>query len=85
MAKKDSAHKRHKQSQRNRLRNRIMKSVIKSKTKKVLADGQEAEKEFRELTSLLDKAARKRVLHPNTASRRKSRLAKALNKKKSAE
>jgi len=30
--------------------------------------------------SLLDKAAKKRIIHPNTANRKKSRLAKRLLK-----
>jgi small subunit ribosomal protein S20 len=73
-----SAMKRVRQAEKRRLRNRALKSKIKTYTKKLLAA--ETPEERRELLnllySLLDKAARKRVLHPNTAARRKSRLAR---------
>lgn len=38
----------------------------------------------REASSALDKAAKKGVIHPNNAARRKSRLAKELNKAQKA-
>ena len=40
----------------------------------------EAKKLFQKVSSLLDKAAKKRVIHSNTANRNKSRLAKRLLK-----
>jgi small subunit ribosomal protein S20 len=40
----------------------------------------EAAAAYRDLTSALDKAAKVQVIHPNTASRKKSRLAAHLKK-----
>jgi small subunit ribosomal protein S20 len=74
-----SAKKRLKQSQKRRLRNRIAKKIIKTYGKRTLtaaAEGktEQAEKDFRFTISKIDKAGVRRVLHPNTAARRKSRL-----------
>lgn len=57
--------------------------------KKVLStveggDSAVAEAQLRAAASALQKAGRKRVLHPNTAARRVSRLARAVHKSKSA-
>ncbi len=65
-------------------RNKAIKSGIKTATKKVLAAVESADKELaaKELlnaTSVIDKAAKKGVLHKNTASRKVSRLANAVN------
>ena len=43
-----------------------------------------AEAPLRVAASALQKAGRKRVLHPNTAARRVARLARALHKNKTA-
>jgi small subunit ribosomal protein S20 len=43
---------------------------------------EEAAKAFKEAEKLLDKAARKNYVHPKTAARKKSRMARALNKAK---
>jgi small subunit ribosomal protein S20 len=78
-----SVKKRHKQSVKANLANRAIKSTIKSKTK-ALAEAEgvpEGAKKLTELTSLLDKAVKRNILHKKTASRKKSRLAKILNKK----
>ncbi len=74
-----SAIKRLKQSQKRRLRNRIAKKVIKTYSKRALeaaAAGEfdKAEADYRFAIAKLDKAGIRRVLHPNTADRRKSRL-----------
>ncbi|MCF6191553.1 MAG: 30S ribosomal protein S20 [Candidatus Hydrothermae bacterium] len=73
-----SAMKRVRQAEKRRLRNRALKTRIKTYTKKLLAaqSPEERQELLNLLYSLLDKAARKRVLHPNTAARRKSRLAR---------
>lgn len=76
-----SAIKRLKQSQKRRLHNRIAKKLIKTYSKRALtaaAAGQaeQAEKDYRTAVKKIDKAGARRVLHPNTAARRKSRLAK---------
>ncbi len=73
--------KRHRQSERRRLRNRIVKSSLKSLTKKLHLSitGQDVESAKSALTGVikaLDKAASKGVIHKNTASRRVSRLTK---------
>ena len=47
-------------------------------------DIEAAEEAARKACSTLDKAARKGVLHPQNAARRKSRLMKALNVAKQA-
>jgi len=77
-----SAIKRLKQSQKRRLHNRITKKVIKTYTKRTLAalaDGDlaKATVDLKATFSKIDKAGSRRVLHPNTAARRKSRLARA--------
>lgn len=57
-------------------RNRQFRSKLRTALKKVrTADSAEAAAPaFREASSLLDRAARKRILHPNKAARAKSRL-----------
>lgn len=79
-----SASKRLRQSAKKRLHNRITKKVVKTSMKKTLEsvaekDLEGAEKNFRAAVAKIDKAGARRVLHPNTAARRKSRLARAYN------
>jgi small subunit ribosomal protein S20 len=74
-----SAIKRLKQNVKRRLHNRIVKKVIKTYTKRTLAavaekEFEKAEADFRLTVAKIDKAGVRRVLHPNTASRRKGRL-----------
>lgn len=64
-----------------RMHNRITKKIIKTMTKRTLANAlagelEKAEADFRTTTAKIDKAGVRRVLHPNTAARRKSRLAR---------
>lgn len=70
--------KRHAHNQK--IRRELKKAVKKFQT--VLADKNSAESKslFQKVSSLLDKAAKKRVIHANTANRNKSRLAKRLLK-----
>ncbi|MBB5233456.1 30S ribosomal protein S20 [Deinococcus budaensis] len=79
-----SAQKRHRQSLKRRLINRSRKSTIKTFSKKAVAAVQEGAENAAELQrkaeSLIDKAAKGSTLHKNTAARKKSRLAKALNR-----
>ena len=75
-----SAIKRLKQSQ-HRLNNRIAKKVIKTLTKRTMAsiaakEFEKAETDVRSAIAKIDKAGARRVLHPNTAAHRKSRLAR---------
>jgi small subunit ribosomal protein S20 len=76
-----SAIKRLKQSIKRRMHNRITKKIIKTYTKRTLAavvakDFEKAETDFRTAVAKIDKAGARRVLHPNTAARRKSKLAR---------
>jgi len=58
-------------------RNRSYRSKLRTMTKKVLAttDPAAAETLYQEVSSLLDKMARRRIIHPNKAANQKSRLA----------
>jgi small subunit ribosomal protein S20 len=74
-----SAIKRLKQSTKRRLHNRITKKVIRTYTKRALAavsakEFEKAEADFRATIARIDKAGARRVLHPNTAARRKSKV-----------
>lgn len=76
-----SAIKRLKQSVKRRMHNRIAKKIIKTYVKRTLTavaakDFDKAEADFRVATAKIDKAGVRRVLHPNTAARRKSKLAR---------
>jgi small subunit ribosomal protein S20 len=79
-----SSIKRVKINKKKNLRNRMVKSSVKTEVKKfnavLAADPSSAASELRVVTSTIDKAASKGVFHKNTADRRKSRLAKALNR-----
>ncbi|AWN22602.1 30S ribosomal protein S20 [Deinococcus irradiatisoli] len=84
-----SAQKRHRQSLKRRMINRSRKSTIKTFTKKAVAaatgNAENAAELQRRAESLLDKAAKGSTLHKNTAARKKSRLAKAINRAKAAQ
>ena len=77
-----SASKRLRQSQKRRLRNREVRAEIRTRTKKLLntTAPDEAAEAYRVISSLLDKAARKGIVPPNAASRRKSRLQRYVSK-----
>lgn len=79
MANIQSAKKRMRQNVKRREHNRRYKSGARTYVKKVrslIADGKiaEAEEALKMASSVLDKAARKGVLHKGNASRRKGRL-----------
>lgn len=89
----DSAKKRLRQSEERKLRNRIARKVIKTYSKRAVAaaaegKAEQAEADLRFAFSKIDKAGVRRVLHPNTADHRKSKLARevkaALAKSKKA-
>ncbi len=84
-----SAQKRHRQSLKRRMRNRSKKSTIKTFTKKAIeaanTGAQDAVSLQRQAESLIDKAAKGSTLHKNAAARKKSRLAKQLNKLNAAQ
>jgi small subunit ribosomal protein S20 len=78
------AAKRMRQDAKRRLRNRSVKSRIKTYIKKLNEEIEKkdidgAKEVYRTVSSLLDKAAKKGVLHPNTSSRKKSRIARKIN------
>ena len=84
-----SAKKNLRKSEKRRLRNRATMKVLKTQIKKVLATAKtgtldELRKEYNLAAKKLDKAAAKRVIHPNLASRKKSQMAKVLHKKRTA-
>lgn len=67
------------------LRNRMVKSTVKTFVRKFedsIASGnmEEAKKLYPRVSHVIDKAAAKGVMHRNTAARKKSRLAIKLNK-----
>jgi len=65
-------------------RNRARRSQLRTALKKVKSAGsaKEAQAAYLEAASLLDRAGRKNLIHHNTASRTKSRLAKMVAGKK---
>ena len=72
-------------SQRNHKINQKIKTALNSSIKKfneLIKDNkiEEAKKELNKCYKALDKAAKKNVIKKNTASRKKSRLTKNLNK-----
>jgi small subunit ribosomal protein S20 len=80
-----SAAKAMRQSLRRRTRNIKVKDTFKSavkEAKKLITSGKksEAAEAIKKAYSFLDKAVKKNVIKKNTASRKKSRLAKALYK-----
>lgn len=79
-----SSIKRVKINHKKNLRNRMVKSAVKTEVKKfnavLAADPGSAASELSVVTSTIDKAASKGIVHKNTANRKKSRLAKALNR-----
>lgn len=83
-----SAQKRHRQSLKRRALNRSKKSTIKTFTKKAVASvsaGADVAAAQSLAESLIDKAAKSGTLHKNAAARKKSRLAKAINKARAAQ
>ena len=70
------------------LRNQSVRSAIKTfvkKSKAAIAAGDEQATTFIQQTaSLVDKAAKRGIIHKNAAARRKSRLAKQMNAAKAS-
>ena len=84
MANHFSALKRARQTEKKTEANRMNKSRLRSalrsfRTSLTAANKEDAQKSFGATVSVLDKAVQKGVLHKNTASRYKSRLAARLN------
>lgn len=82
MAHSKQAQKRIRTNEKARQANKIARTAMRSAFKKASASAT-AQDQAR-AQHALDKAAKKGVVHKNTAARRKSRLAKALNKQRAA-
>lgn len=85
MANIKSQIKRNKQNERARMRNKTVRSALKTSAKKVRSataegDPDAAAQRAREAARALDKAASRGVIHKRTAARHKSRLARAVNR-----
>ena len=84
-----SAKKRLRQNEKRRLRNRAVKKGVKVQLKKfqeVARTGtiEQLQTEFKATVAKVDRAAAHKVIHRNTAARKKAQLAKAVNKKAAA-
>src|SRR5438270_479021 len=86
-----SAKKRMRQTIKRREHNRAIKKIVRKQLKTVVeiaADSavtlDQMKTEALAAVKKLDKAAAKRVMHPNTVARRKSRIARLLNAKAKA-
>lgn len=82
--KNQSAVKRHKQSEERRIRNKAVKSSVRTSAKKFVVsihnkDENKSVELLRELTKELDTAARKGIISKNSAARKKSRMQKLYN------
>ena len=85
-----SAKKRLRQTQKRRMRNRNVKKEVKTRLKEVLttaptASGDQLRDAVRLAVKKLDQAAAKGVVHRNLVARKKSQLAKLLNKTAAAQ
>jgi small subunit ribosomal protein S20 len=84
-----SAQKNLRKTEKRRLRNRAEKKTIRTFCKRVAevagsGNAEAAKKELVLAIRKLDKAAAKRVIHPNLAARKKSQLARLVNTKLAA-
>ncbi len=83
MANHKSAEKRVKQSEKKRIRNRMvkarMRTIIKDVRKLDAQNPEEAREKLNEAKSVIARAARKGIIHRNNASRKISRLSKHVN------
>ena len=88
--KSSSAEKRHRQSEERRLRNKAVKSSVRTSVKKFQALAQkksagDAEIALREMIKKIDTAAGKGIMKKNTAARKKSRMQRLYNSIKAAQ
>jgi small subunit ribosomal protein S20 len=70
-----SAEKNMRKSRAATIRNRAQRSALRTALKKAKSSGASAEEKARAV-QILDRAARKGLIHKNTAARHKSRMAK---------
>ena len=88
--KKSSAEKRHRQSEERRLRNKSVKSSVRTSVKKFTGlvqkkEIEQAETALRDMIKKIDTAAQKGVVKKNTAARKKSRMQRLFNSVKAAQ
>ncbi|MCL4445741.1 MAG: 30S ribosomal protein S20 [Actinobacteria bacterium] len=83
MANIQSQIKRNRQNEKRRLRNKAVRSELRTRTKKALEEAatgsEDAGDALREAIKRIDKAAAKGVIHKNQAANRKSRLMRRVN------
>jgi len=81
MANHQSARKRIRSNEAKHLRNRYQAKTCRTAIKKLkqLKEKQEAEQLFKDVVSMLDKLARKNIIHKNKAANTKSKLAIYVN------
>ena len=89
MANIKSQIKRNRQNEQARLRNKSVRSALKTYRRRVLeaidgGDADAAEAAYKRAARAYDKAASKGVIHANNAANHKSRLAKSLNRESAA-
>ena len=85
-----SAQKRHRQSEERRLRNKSVRSSVRTSAKKfiVLArakQSDEAKAALKDMIKKIDSAAQKGIIKKNTAARKKSRMMRLYNSLKAAQ
>lgn len=82
MANHKSAEKRIRANDKKRVRNRYQHKTARTATKKLVATTTkpEAETLLKDVTSLIDKLAKKNIIHWKKAANQKSKLAKQVNK-----
>lgn len=75
-----SCAKRVKTSQKQRLRNRASRSVLRTAVRdlQAMSNKEEASVKYKEVVSLIDRAAADHLIHKNNAGRNKSRLARRI-------
>jgi len=79
--------KRNRQNEKRRVKNKGVRSEINSRVKSVITNAESGTTESDDLKlaiKKIDKAVAKKILHKNTAARKKSRLVKRLNSIKSS-
>jgi len=87
--KSSSAEKRHRKSEERRLRNKSVKSSVKTSVKKFVALAQKkdpnTETALKDMIKSIDKAAGKGIITKNSAARKKSRMQRYYNVIKAAQ
>ena len=80
MANHKSAKKRIRSSEKRRIQNRYYARTMRSnlRTFRALTEKKEAEEMFPKLSSLVDKLAKKNIIHKNKASNLKAKMAKQI-------